>query len=147
MSIGTGGEAGVPQRPARDAEPRRRGDHPGALLGLYPDIVLLGGGAVFVEAGIETGFKMTAEALEAAIAKTKWLIFNSPSNPSGAAYTFAEIKALTDDADASSPGLGDERRHVRAPRLRRLRVKTTRPGRARPLRSHPDGQQRLKACA
>ena len=62
----------------------------------YPDITLLAGGVpVFVPASIETGFKMTPEALEAAITpKTKWLIFNSPSNPSGAAYTEAEIKAL-----------------------------------------------------
>jgi aspartate aminotransferase len=64
----------------------------------YPDITLLCGGTpVIVEARRETGFKITAEALERAItAKTKWLIFNSPSNPSGAAYTRAEIRALTD---------------------------------------------------
>jgi aspartate aminotransferase len=64
----------------------------------YPDIVLLAGGKpVFVEAGMETGFKLTAEALERAITpKTKWFIFNSPSNPSGAAYTAAELKKLTD---------------------------------------------------
>jgi len=62
----------------------------------YPDIVLLAGGTpVFVEATMATGFKMTPEALDAAITpKTKWLIFNSPSNPSGAAYSEAEIKAL-----------------------------------------------------
>ena len=64
----------------------------------YPDIVLLGGGVpVFVETSAATGFKMTAAALEAAITpKTKWLIFNSPSNPSGAAYSVTELKALTD---------------------------------------------------
>jgi len=62
----------------------------------YPDIALLAGGTpVFVHASIATGFKITPEALDAAITpKTKWLIFNSPSNPSGAAYTEAEIKAL-----------------------------------------------------
>jgi len=64
----------------------------------YPDIVLLGGGTpVFVETSLADSFKVTPEALEAAITdKTKWLIFNSPSNPSGAAYTPAELKALTD---------------------------------------------------
>ncbi|AXS42780.1 pyridoxal phosphate-dependent aminotransferase [Breoghania sp. L-A4] len=64
----------------------------------YPDMVLLAGGTpVTVDASMDTGFKMTPEALEAAITpKTKWLIFNSPSNPSGAAYTRAELKALTD---------------------------------------------------
>jgi aspartate aminotransferase len=64
----------------------------------YPDIVLLAGGTpVFAEAGIETKFKLNPETLEAAITpKTKWLIFNHPSNPTGAAYTRAELKALTD---------------------------------------------------
>jgi aspartate aminotransferase len=64
----------------------------------YPDIVLLGGGKpVIVEARMEDGFRMTAQALEAAItAKTKWLIFNQPSNPTGACYTRAQLKALTD---------------------------------------------------
>jgi aspartate aminotransferase len=62
----------------------------------YPDITLLAGGTpVFVNASLATGFKITPEALEAAITpKTKWLIFNSPSNPSGAAYSEEEIKAL-----------------------------------------------------
>ncbi|WP_376803288.1 pyridoxal phosphate-dependent aminotransferase, partial [Candidatus Raskinella chloraquaticus] len=64
----------------------------------YPDIVQLGGGVpVFVEGKLENGFKLTPDALERAItAKTKWFIFNSPSNPSGAAYTHGELKALTD---------------------------------------------------
>ncbi len=64
----------------------------------YPDMVLLGGGTpVIIETSIETSFKITPEALEAAITpKTKWLIFNSPSNPSGAGYTAAELKGLTD---------------------------------------------------
>jgi aspartate aminotransferase len=64
----------------------------------YPDMVLIAGGTpVAVEAKMEHGFKLTAEALDKAITpKTKWLILNSPSNPSGAAYTRAELKALTD---------------------------------------------------
>ncbi|MGH6827545.1 MAG: pyridoxal phosphate-dependent aminotransferase [Rhizomicrobium sp.] len=64
----------------------------------YPDIVLLAGGAPrTVEMGIETGFRLTPEALEKAIGpKTKWLIFNQPSNPTGACYTHAQLKALTD---------------------------------------------------
>ncbi len=64
----------------------------------YPDIVLLGGGTpVPIETRIEDNFKVTATQLEAAItAKTKWFIFNSPSNPSGGAYTRDELKALTD---------------------------------------------------
>ncbi len=64
----------------------------------YPDMVLLGGGEpVFAETRIEDGFKLTPETLEAAITpKTKWFIFNSPSNPSGAAYSHDELKKLTD---------------------------------------------------
>ncbi|WP_169570127.1 pyridoxal phosphate-dependent aminotransferase [Sneathiella limimaris] len=64
----------------------------------YPDMVLLGGGEpVFVGSSAENGFKMKPEDLEAAITpKTKWLIFNSPSNPSGAGYNREELKALTD---------------------------------------------------
>lgn len=64
----------------------------------YPDMVLLAGGTpVAVEATLENGFKLTADQLEAAITpKTKWLIFNSPSNPSGAGYSRDELKPLTD---------------------------------------------------
>lgn len=64
----------------------------------YPDMVLLAGGEpVFIEAPIETGFKISAEQLEAAITpRTKWFLFNSPSNPTGAGYNYAELKALTD---------------------------------------------------
>ncbi len=64
----------------------------------YPDIVLVTGATpVFVEAGIDQGFKMTPEQLDAAITpRTKWLILNSPSNPTGAAYSAAELKGLAD---------------------------------------------------
>ena len=64
----------------------------------YPDMVLLAGGTpVIAEASIQTGFKLTPDQLEAAITpNTKWLIFNSPSNPTGAGYTWDELKALTD---------------------------------------------------
>ena len=64
----------------------------------YPDMVLLAGGTpVVADTSIQTGFKLTADQLEAAITpKTKWLIFNSPSNPSGAGYSAAELKKLTD---------------------------------------------------
>ncbi|MFZ0193912.1 MAG: pyridoxal phosphate-dependent aminotransferase, partial [Pseudolabrys sp.] len=64
----------------------------------YPDIVLLAGAKpVAVPARLEDGFKIKPEALERAITKnTKWLIFNSPSNPTGAAYTRDEVKAITE---------------------------------------------------
>lgn len=64
----------------------------------YPDMVRLGGGEpVIVETTIEDGFRISPEALEAAITpKTKWFIFNSPSNPTGAGYGHNQLKALTD---------------------------------------------------
>src|SRR3954451_2489122 len=64
----------------------------------YPDMVLLAGGEpVIVPTTMESGFKMKPEDLEKAITpRTKWIIFNSPSNPTGSAYTKAELKAVTD---------------------------------------------------
>ena len=64
----------------------------------YPDMVLLAGGTpVIAEASLQTGFKLTADQLEAAITpNTKWFLFNSPSNPTGAGYTWDELKELTD---------------------------------------------------
>jgi len=64
----------------------------------YPDMVLLAEGEpVCVPCGANHNFKLTPEALEQAITpKTRWLILNSPSNPTGAAYSRKEMKALTD---------------------------------------------------
>ncbi len=64
----------------------------------YPEMVgLCGGTPTFADTTMAHDFKLQAEELERAITpKTKWLILNSPSNPSGAAYTHAEMKALTD---------------------------------------------------
>ncbi len=62
----------------------------------YPDMVVLGGGTpVIIEAGIEQGFKITAEQLEANITdNTRLFVINSPSNPTGVAYTKAELAEL-----------------------------------------------------
>ncbi|KAG0732816.1 hypothetical protein G6F23_013947 [Rhizopus arrhizus] len=64
----------------------------------YPDMVLVNDGTPVVVACPEAdGFKLTPQALEAAITpRTRWLILNSPSNPSGAVYSAAELRALTD---------------------------------------------------
>src|ERR1700716_1098068 len=64
----------------------------------YPEMVALAGGEpVAVVCTAEFGFKLQPAALEAAITpRTKWIILNSPSNPTGAAYSRAELKALTD---------------------------------------------------
>ncbi len=63
----------------------------------YPDMVLINGGEpVIVPTRLETGYKLKPEDLERAITpRTKWVILNSPSNPTGAAYTREELKALT----------------------------------------------------
>ncbi|GAO37254.1 aspartate aminotransferase [Sulfuricella sp. T08] len=62
----------------------------------YPDIVILAGGKpVIIEAGIEQGFKIMPQQLEAAITpKTRMVVLNSPSNPTGAVYTFEELVTL-----------------------------------------------------
>ena len=64
----------------------------------YPDIVLLAEGKpVIIEAYLETGFRITPESLDAAITdKTKWFILNSPSNPSGTAYSKQDLLILAD---------------------------------------------------
>jgi len=64
----------------------------------YPDMVLLAGGTpVPIETTAQSGFKLTPEALEKVITpRSKWLIINSPSNPSGGAYTRAELQAIAD---------------------------------------------------
>jgi aspartate aminotransferase len=62
----------------------------------YPDMVLLNGGRpVIVECDVDSGYKMTPAQLEAAITpRTKWLVLNSPCNPTGATYTESELVAL-----------------------------------------------------
>ena len=64
----------------------------------YPEMVALCGGTpVFAETTLEKGFKLQPQALDEAITdKTKWVMLNSPSNPSGAAYSKEEMRALTD---------------------------------------------------
>ncbi len=98
ISVGTGGKQVLFNALMATINPDDEVIIPAPYWVSYPDIVLLAGGKpVIVEATAEAGFKLTGEALEAAITdKTKWLIFNSPSNPSGAAYTFDELKILTD---------------------------------------------------
>ena len=85
----------------------------------YPDIVMLAGGTpVFVEGKVENGFKLQAADLEEAITpKTKWLILNSPSNPTGAAYSRGRAEGADRRAAAAPACVGADRRHVRAPGL------------------------------
>ncbi|MEM1314383.1 MAG: pyridoxal phosphate-dependent aminotransferase [Pseudomonadota bacterium] len=98
VSVGTGGKQILYNALMATLNPGDEVIIPAPYWVSYPDMVLLAGGEpVIVSAGIETGFKVTPDALEAAITpKTKWFIFNSPSNPSGAGYTAEELKGLTD---------------------------------------------------
>ena len=98
VSVGTGGKQVLFNALMATVNPGDEVIVPAPYWVSYPDIVMLCGGTpVFVDTTLEDGFKLRADKLEAAITpKTKWLIFNSPSNPSGAAYTHAELKALTD---------------------------------------------------
>jgi aspartate aminotransferase len=98
VSVGTGGKQVLYNALLATVNPGDEVVIPTPYWVSYPDIVLLGGGVpVFAQTRMEDGFKLKAETLERAITpKTKWLILNSPSNPSGAAYTVPEMKALTD---------------------------------------------------
>jgi aspartate aminotransferase len=98
VSVGTGGKQVLFNALMATINPGDEVIVPAPYWVSYPDIVLLCGGTpVFVETKLEDGFKLRADKLEAAITPmTKWLVFNSPSNPSGAAYTHDELKALTD---------------------------------------------------
>ena len=98
VTVGTGGKQILYNALVATLNPGDEVIIPAPYWVSYPDMVLLAGGTpVAVPAGIETQFKLSPEALEAAITpRTKWMIFNSPSNPTGAGYTRAELKALTD---------------------------------------------------
>jgi aspartate aminotransferase len=98
VSVGTGGKQVLYNAFMATLNPGDEVIVPAPYWVSYPDMVLLAGGTpVTVAAGIETLFKITPAQLEAAITpKTKWFIFNSPSNPTGAGYSRDELKALTD---------------------------------------------------
>ena len=98
VSVGTGGKQVLFNALLATVNPGDEVIIPAPYWVSYPDIVLLAGGKpVIVQGDPAKGFKLQAAALERAITpKTKWLIMNSPSNPTGAAYSHAEMKALTD---------------------------------------------------
>ncbi len=98
ISVGTGGKQVLYNALMATLNPGDEVIIPAPYWVSYPEMVALAGGeSVPVVCEAKDGFKLTAEALERAITpKTKWLILNSPSNPTGAAYTHADLKALTD---------------------------------------------------
>ena len=98
VSVGTGGKQVLYNALLVTLNPGDEVIIPAPYWVSYADIVLLGGGKpVIVPCSLESGYKLQPEALDKAITpKTKWLIFNAPSNPTGSAYRREELKALTD---------------------------------------------------
>ncbi len=98
ITVGTGGKQVLYNALMASVNPDDEVIIPAPYWVSYPDMVLLAEGTpVIVDCPADNAFKLKAEDLEAAITpKTKWLIFNSPSNPTGAAYSHDELKALTD---------------------------------------------------
>ena len=98
ISVGTGGKQVLYNALLCTLNPGDEVVIPAPYWVSYADIVLLGGGKpVSAPCRIEDGYRLKPDVLEKAITKkTKWFLFNAPCNPSGAAYSKAELKALTD---------------------------------------------------
>jgi len=98
ITVGTGGKQVLYNALMASVNPGDEVLIPAPYWVSYPDMTLLAEGTpVSIECSQENNFKLTPEDLEAAITpKTKWLIMNSPSNPTGGAYTWDEMKAITD---------------------------------------------------
>ncbi len=98
ISVGTGGKQVLYNALLATLNPGDEVVIPAPCWVSYADIVMLGAGTpVFAETKIEDGYRLKADVLDKAITpKTKWLILNAPSNPTGAAYSRADMKALTD---------------------------------------------------
>jgi aspartate aminotransferase len=98
ISVGTGGKQVLYNALLATLNPGDEVVIPAPCWVSYADIVMLGAGTpVFAQTKIEDGYRLKAEVLDKAITpQTKWLILNAPSNPTGAAYSRADMKALTD---------------------------------------------------
>ena len=98
ISVGTGGKQTLYNALMATLNPGEEVVIPAPYWVSYPDMVLLAGGTpVVAPTTLENNFKLTAADLEAAITpNTKWFVFNSPSNPTGAGYTWDELKTLTE---------------------------------------------------
>ena len=98
ISVGTGGKQILYNALMSTLNPGDEVIIPAPYWVSYPDMVLLAGGTpVAASTSVETGYRLTPEQLERTITQnTKWLIFNSPSNPTGAGYSRKELRKLTD---------------------------------------------------
>ena len=98
VSVGTGGKQVLYNALLATLNPGDEVVMPAPCWVSYADIVLLGGGTpVFADTKAEDGYRLRPEVLDRAITpKTKWFVFNAPSNPTGAAYSREDLKKLTD---------------------------------------------------
>ncbi len=98
ISVGAGGKQILYNALMATLNPADEVVIPAPYWASYPDMVRLAGGRpVIAQTSIQTGFRLTADRLEAAITPgTRWLIFNSPSNPTGAGYGRGALRELTD---------------------------------------------------
>lgn len=98
VTVGTGGKQVLYNALMATLNPGDEVIIPAPYWVSYPDMVALAGGTpVVIAAGIEGGYRITPDQLAAAITpRTKWVILNSPSNPTGAGYGEAHMRALTD---------------------------------------------------
>ncbi|HZA02696.1 MAG TPA: pyridoxal phosphate-dependent aminotransferase [Hyphomicrobiaceae bacterium] len=98
VSVGTGGKQVLYNALLATLNPGDEVVIPAPCWVSYADIVLLGGGKpVFAECRLGDGYRLRPEVLDEAITpRTKWFIFNAPCNPTGAAYSKDQVKALTD---------------------------------------------------
>jgi aspartate aminotransferase len=98
ISVGTGGKQILYNALMATLNPGDEVIIPAPYWVSYPDMVLLAGGTPkVVEGSLDNGFRITPDELEAAITpRTKWLIFNSPSNPTGAGYNHDQLRGLTE---------------------------------------------------
>ena len=98
ISVGTGGKQILYNALMATLNPDDEVIIPAPYWVSYPDMVKLAGGSPkIIKTASENNYKLRPNDLRASITeKTKWLIFNSPSNPTGAGYTFKELKKLTD---------------------------------------------------
>ena len=146
ISVGTGGKQVLYNALLCTLNPGDEVVIPAPYWVSYADIVLLGGGKpVSANCRIEDGYKLKPEVLDAAITQEDQVVpVQRALQPVGRRLQQGRDQGADRRADAAPARLGADRRHVRAPALRRPRVLHAGPGRARPVRAHADPERLLQ---